>query len=322
MNLRLSSILQALVTVALLCWLFSDPGVRGSAALLRDADLRWAWLGLLAAGFSDLFAAARWWCCLHLAGLPVSFPRAVAQHFMGRFTTLFLPGSIGGDAVKIAWLAAEFPQRKFAGVLAVLMDRLTGFLAMLVAALIPAIGRREWLQSTPTTAGLSDGVLIFLAFASIGLLAWYISSRPRWLHCHPDWLPFRERIIEVAGVFDRFLGGGRRAAGALALSFLSLGTFFLVFHCAGRSLSADIAMIDLFSLMPTIDVVTMLPITLSGLGLREKAFETLLGALCGVAPGIAVLTSLTGFALYSAWSLPGAVILACYRLPAGARAAS
>jgi uncharacterized membrane protein YbhN (UPF0104 family) len=313
MKSRILPMLQALVTIALLAWLFSDSRVRESAALWREAGPGWIALALLAGGVSDLAAAIRWWCCLHLARLPIDFSRAAALHFMGRFTTLFLPGSVGGDATKIALLAAEFPDRKLAGVIAALLDRLTGFVAVMAAAVIAAVWRREWFERSPQTAGLVYAVLIFFAITAAGLHLWYVVSRPRFRHRHPQWLPFREHHLELSTVFDRFLEGGVRALLTIVLSFVALGSFFLVFYCAARSLHVAVPLGDLFAIMPTIDIVTILPITLNGLGLREKTFETMLGALCGVAPGPAVLISLGGFILDSVWALPGAATLMLYR---------
>ncbi len=308
-------VLQALITVALLAWVFSDPRVRTEAATLwRVADGRWVALGLLAAGVCELAGLLRWWCCLRLAGLPVGLRRAAGLHFMGQFATLFLPGSAGGDAVKIAWLAAEFPGRKIGGVLAALMDRLSGFVAILVAAFAVALLRREWFERTPLTAAFFHGVLIALAVAAAALVFWGITSHPRLRHRHPRWLPMREHVIEISGVFALLFTGGRRSLAALALSACALAAFFLIYYCAARALLTPLPLADVFSVMPVIDVITMLPVTISGIGLREKSFETLLGALCGVPPGAAVLISLGGFGLYACWSLLGAPVFLLYRI--------
>src|SRR6478672_3603818 len=103
MKSYLLPLFQAVLTVALLGWIFSDPHLRQEgAALWRQADPRWAFLGLLAGGINEAAGVARWWCCLQLAGLPVGVRRAAALHFMGLFATLFLPGSAGGDAFKMS----------------------------------------------------------------------------------------------------------------------------------------------------------------------------------------------------------------------------
>lgn len=311
---HLLPILQTIVTVALLVWIFGDPRVRQEvSALWRIADGRWVLAGLLAGGVGEIAGVLRWWCCLRLAGLSVGLGRAAALHFMGLFATLFLPGAVGGDAVKIAWLAAEFPARRIGGLLAALMDRLSGFVIIAAAVFAVAAFRHEWFERTPVTAGILHGVLITLALAALGLIFWAVTSHPRLRDRHPRWLPMRARIIEISGIFALFFAGGWRTVATVALSAANFAGHFLIFYCAARALAVPVPLADVLTVMPIIDVITMLPVTLSGIGLREVSFETLLGALCGVAPGAAVLVSLGGFGIYACWSLVGAPVFLLYR---------
>ncbi len=308
---KLLPILQTLVTITLLVWIFRDARVRSEAASLWHlADGRWLALGLLAGGAGELAGVLRWWCCVRLASLPVTLGRAAALHFMGLFATLFLPGSVGGDAVKIAWLAAEFPERKIGGVLAALMDRLSGFVVIIAAAFAVALLRREWFERTPVSAAILHAVLIALAVVAVALAFWAFTSLR---DLHPAWLPLRAHIVEISAIFTLFGKGGARSLATMALSCVAFAAHFLIFYCAARALATPLPLADIFSVMPVIDVITMLPITLSGIGLREKSFETLLGALCGVPPGAAVLISLGGFAIYACWSLLGAPVFLLYR---------
>lgn len=311
---KLLPILQAIVTIALLVWIFGDPRARAEASSLwKIADGRWVALGLLAGGAGEIAGVLRWWCCLRITGLPVGLGRAAALHFMGLFATLFLPGSAGGDAVKIAWLAVEFPERKMGGVLAALMDRLSGFVVLIAAAFTAALLRREWFERTPVSAAILHGVLLALALGAAGLLFWAITSHPRLRGLHPPWLPMRAHILEISGIFALFGKGGPHSLATLALSGIAFTAHFLIFYCAARALATPVPLADIFSVMPVIDVITMIPVTLSGLGLREKSFETLLGALCGVPSGAAVLISLGGFGIYACWSLLGAPVFLFYR---------
>ena len=58
--------------------------------------------------------------------------------------------------------------------------------------------------------------------------------------------------------------------------------------------------------MPIVTFVTSLPVSISGLGLREEMFKNLLGDLSHVTGDVAVLVSLTGFLIYVVWSIIGA----------------
>ncbi len=307
-------IIRIVFTIALFAWLLRDPSLRQQLASLPPPPAP-AWLlpAWVAAGLNELASLLRWWCCLHLAGVALPLRRAAALHFLGLFTSLFLPGMAGGDAVKIAFLALQFPQRKMGGVLAVLMDRLSGFVSIIVWTFIVAMRRGDWFHKTPATAALFHAVLIFLGIAAGALLVWFISSRAPLLRRTPQWIPLRARIIEIAAVFDTFFADRRRACAALILSAASHACYFLLFYFSALAFAADLSLGDAFSVMPVMDVVSMLPVTISGLGLRETTMQALLTPLCGIAPATAVFISLTGFIIAASWAFAGVPVFLRFR---------
>ena len=66
---------------------------------------------------------------------------------------------------------------------------------------------------------------------------------------------------------------------------------------------------DMLGVMPLVDTLTMLPVTLFGIGLRETLFEYLLGGLWNIAAGSATLASLGGFTLQAAVALLGGLLI-------------
>ena len=307
-------LIRIALTIALFAWLLRDSTLREQlAALPRPPAPAWLLPAWLAAGLNELASLLRWWCCLHLAGVPVPLRRAAALHFLGLFTSLFLPGMAGGDAVKITFLALQFPQRKMGGVLAVLMDRLSGFVSIIVWTFIVALQRGEWFRQTPATAALFHAVLIFLGVAAGALIVWFISSRAPLLRRTPQWIPLRARIVEIAAVFDTFFAGRRRACAALVLSAVSHAGYFLIFYFTTLAFAGSLSLGDAFSIMPVMDVVSMLPVTISGLGLRETTMQALLTPLCGIAPGTAVFISLCGFLIAASWAFAGVSVFIRFR---------
>jgi hypothetical protein len=112
-------------------------------------------------------------------------------------------------------------------------------------------------------------------------------------------------------------------ASLLAL-FSSFGVHFasfFLFCCAARALSIhsggpngpEISFGALLSVMPIILTLCALPISVGGTGVREVLFINLLGPLCNVAQPEAIMLSLTGFMLTSAWGMVGGLIYLLYR---------
>ena len=69
--------------------------------------------------------------------------------------------------------------------------------------------------------------------------------------------------------------------------------------------------------MPVVDVVAALPLTVSGLGVRENLFVELLGAKLTIGMQGALMVSLLGFAANGLWGLIGGVWLALHRWRSG-----
>ncbi len=312
-------VVRALLSVAILWWIVRDPAIGARLAAL-PAPIAPGWLlpAWLAGGLNELAGALRWWLCLRIAGIPLGLPHAAGLHFLGLFTSLFLPGTAGGDAAKIAAVMFFYPERRIAPILAMLMERFSGlFIVMIWTAAVGAL-RGEWFQKTAATATLFHTVLLFLATVAIVMAAWYLSNRPRWPFRHPAWFRMGARVAQLASVFDVFLAGGRRALAVLVLAGTCHAGNIGLYYFAARAQGMGWALADALSLMPVIDVVTMLPVTLSGLGLREAVFQALLVPLCAVPPATAVLVSLTGFFVGATWSLPGAAVFLWMRAPAPA----
>lgn len=311
---RWLTLLQIVVTVGALAWIFSDGSRRAEMArVLSHADPLWILAGLGCGLVNEAAGVVRWRLFLGVERIPISWRRTIALHFLGLFTTLFLPGSAGGDAVKMAYLMRDVPERRMPALFSILMDRLSGLVAMFASAAVPLLLRRDWFDRTADTRLLLQGVALVLLFILAIMVLWGVTSLPALRHRHPRWVPFREKLTESAVIFDDFVRGWRATLGAVLISFVSLYSYFLIFYCAGRALRAGVSVVDMLSVLPVMNVVTLLPVSLSGVGLREKTVEPMLRDLCGVPSATGYLISLLGFGLYLFWSLWGAAVLAFYR---------
>jgi len=307
-------IIRLVLTIAFFVWLFRNPDLRKQlAAVPSPSQPVWLLPAFIAAGLNECFGVFRWWICLHLAGIPVTLRRAAALHFLGIFTSLFLPGVVGGDAVKIALLALQFPQQKFSAVLAVFMDRLSGFVVISSWLLIASKIRGDWLRQTPATAAILNTILPVVCALAAGLLLWFLASRTKLMQRRFSRFPFRAQIVQIESGFDSLMADKLRTFSALILTGLCFITFSLVYYFSAHAFGHNLALADILTLMPLIDFITLLPVTISGLGLREAVFQTLLPPLCGIPAASAVIISISGFLIASSWALAGVPAFLAYR---------
>jgi len=99
---------------------------------------------------------------------------------------------------------------------------------------------------------------------------------------------------------------------ALLISFLVQVLNFSIVVTLAAGMGEKIPLLVLFVFLPIIITITMIPISISGLGVREGSFVILLG-LIGVKSEIATSLSLAWFFSVFVGSLPGLAIY--FRLP-------
>src|SRR5207253_9291500 len=253
----LITIIQLVVTIGLLVWVYHDPKkLVEMREALRHARLQWIGAGMLAYFVVEVAAAFRWHILLKVQGIRLTFPRLSGLSLIGMFYNQFLPGGTGGDIIKSYLLLKETSDKKAGALLAVVFDRLVGLLA-LVAITVTLISLRfDLLSQTPETRRLL-WILLFLLGSSIAaLLTSFIVSGFNLFHWLPHKFPGREKLIEVSAAYHlyaRHWVATFLAFGASLGAHLATFTTFLCVAYAFNVPSAfpeGVKVIDFFAVLP------------------------------------------------------------------------
>ena len=268
---------------------YSNP--REVAATLAGVDWRWV-LGAVLLVFADRALMAWRWIAL-LA--PVSETRpplgtVLRIFFVSTFLGTFLPGSIGGDAVR-AWSLARVGVGGHESMASVVMDRLLGVIAVFLMcgvglALAPQmLGERiVWIGLAATAIGCAAALA--LAFNA------RIAARYRLFAALNTYRGHRAGLIAVLG------------ASVLVQVIRVLQAWLL-----GLSLGIGAPLTAYFAFIPIILLVMLLPITFNGIGTSQAAFVWAF-RYAGVADEAAFALSVLFVALGIVGNLPGAVLYA------------
>jgi len=314
----IATTLQIAVTVAILYVLFRDPHQRAEMlATLRQADAGWLLLGFAMYGVVELVAGWRWQILLRVQGIELSWFRVFSLLVIGVFFNFFIPGGTGGDVIKIFYLLKETPGKRTVALLSVLVDRLIGLIALTVLAAVLIAADWQWLMSSPQVSKYVWPALIILGASFMGLHGSYIMTSRGWIHRLPARMPGRDKLAELALAYNLYGRAWQPTLAAFALSFIAHFAYFAVFYCTGQALRHDGIRMPTFgelcAIMPIVNTLSAMPISLGGLGVREGLFQVFLSRLCGVRPTDAVLISSTGYLLTFFWGLIGGVIYLFYR---------
>ncbi|HEY8901476.1 MAG TPA: lysylphosphatidylglycerol synthase transmembrane domain-containing protein [Chthoniobacterales bacterium] len=306
-------LLQTAVTAGLLAFFFHDPKFRADAlTALGRADARWLALGIAFAGIENFLGAIRWRIFLRMLAIDVPFWKSVQVCLVALFCNTFLLGAAGGDLVRAAYLVRRGASKTDA-LLSVLMDRACGLAALIFYTVILGAWNYEWLTSNPRAALLFHGVLAYEAVCAVAVLGALVISARDLANRLPGWMPCREFLLRLAGGYAKLAHEWSASLRALALSLAMILAYFGVFFSAAKALGGNISFLHLATIMPIADVISSLPISIGGMGVREWVFIGLLGPLAAIPPAVAISISLVGYLLNTSWGLVGAAILPFYK---------
>jgi uncharacterized membrane protein YbhN (UPF0104 family) len=316
----LLTLLQLVVTIAVLYWVFHDPAKRvqmGEA--LRTANYSWIVAAVFAYVLVEIAAAVRWQILLKVQQIHLSIPRVAGLFFIGMFYNQFLPGGTGGDIIKTYLLLKEAPSKKLGALLAVLFDRIVGLVALISITGVLIGLRYDFLSKTPETHQLLIGLLVILGSAVLALLSSFIISGFNLLHSLPPKIPGRAKLIELSAAYHLYARHWFATLAAFGASLVAHLATFLTFFCVAKAFqkSAGVGLIDFFSIMPIERTVSSLPISLAGIGWREKVLQVLLSNLCNVDQSVAALIGSMSFLVMLLCCVPGGIVYFFYK-PSGA----
>lgn len=287
--------------------IFGDSEIRaGAVRALEAAELIWLAGAVLAAACSELACAARWWIVVRAFGVPLRWRDALGYSAIGLFFSLGLPGSAGGDAVRVLHVAGRFPDKKHAVVFSVLADRFCG-LAALVLALFFSLGVNYRVFFSSGYGGALVWAAVALCGGGVLMLAlWWSTTWPGLADVFQRRFPgINTHLLKSGEVFQRMHRNPRAMLAGVLLSCVSLAAHFAGYYLAGRAFGVGVDMLRVFAVMPVVDTITALPVALYGLGLREAVLVTLLGGFYGIPAAGAALMSLGGFGAQALVALCG-----------------
>lgn len=263
-------------------------------------------------GLTLLIGTIRWRIALMAQGLNLPFSRTVEISLIAHFFNSLLLGSTGGDLLKAYYAARETHHKKTEAVTSVFVDRLIGLFSMLLFAALLMIPNRSLIGNQDLIAAVSItiigmltacGFLVYLAFWGRGSAEESLLSR--WLRKLPKG-DYWERSLRSCRIY------GKQSAvliKALALSMALNLACVLQFAAVAKGLGLGLPFTSLMFIVPAIICISALPITPSGLGVREHLFVgTLTVAAINVDAKLALSLSLLAYSGSLAWSLLGGIV--------------
>jgi uncharacterized membrane protein YbhN (UPF0104 family) len=261
---------RILVSLALLYLALRGINFTAIKSRLSQINVGWIELAVIVTVVQIFIGALRWREISELCQAPLTNLQAFRYNMIGAFFNQTLPSSIGGDAVRL-WLVNRTGAGWRAATYSILTDRAIGLiaLALIIVASLPwsygmiAGSKGRLALVSVDLAALAGG----LGFLLLGYLPW------TWLK---RWWPTRH--FHACSVIANEVILNRRSGPKIAVLSMAAHVLTVVIAwCAVRSISAPANFEQVFMLIPPIMLITMMPISIAGWGVREATMMVIFG---------------------------------------------
>lgn len=285
---RIANWLRLAVSVVLLAVLWTRIDLADALPRHRHlSTVLWLVAAIIVAIGGVVLSAWRWQRVLAVFDEHVRLRSLVAHYFSGQFVGNVLPSTIGGDVLRVTRLTTEIGSGPTAFG-SVALERLTGFIALpLICVLGFAVNPGLLGEGRSWIALLAAGLTV-TALAVILVLAAHPRAAGRFAG-GDGWRRFIEAVH--VGVV-RMRAEPRRALGAIGTAVAYQCSTVAVMWCVAHALGAPVPSGLFLAYVPAVAMAQVLPISLSGLGVREGMLVLLLtpfGVSTNQAVGIGLL---------------------------------
>lgn len=279
------------------------------AAAIRDALTKARWPLLIPAAVVALaglcLASLRWVILLRSLGIRYSPRQAFRCYLAGSFYGLAMPGAVGGDLARM--LLCQRQTGGHVGLIGatVLLERMLG-VTVLFCVLATGL-------ALASASPFPDSMGALVTAAGAGLLAAILLTPRLCRYLYARALPSEQvyRFWILQKVWEMLPIAGRLKAPTLIKAVLLSAGFQFADLCstwvAAAALGITLDLPALFVALPIAYLVTALPVSPAGLGLREAAFTFSLSQF-GTSTAEAALLALGAFSIRVAIGLLGGVM--------------
>jgi uncharacterized protein (TIRG00374 family) len=287
-------------------------------------------LALVICTASVLLTFVRWYVLVRAQDMPFSLKNAMRLGLIGYFVSTFLPGSVGGDVIKAAFLARQQSRRAVA-VATVLLDRVIGlvglvWLAALLGGLFWAAGAFEAITSHSAVVALETIIAVSWAIVGGSVLFWlllglipsgWVTGLERQLSRVPK---LGHSLAELWRAVWIYRSKGRSVGLALLMAIVGHVGFVVTFYCCACILipSEEIPTLATHFLLTPVGMMVQAGCpTPNGMGGGEYIFGALYalvdsaranGVLASLAKRVIEwILALTGY-LWYLWLKPGQAV--------------
>lgn len=306
MRHRVLFVLRLVLSLGLLVFLISKSGPSKLIFLAKNVHPLYLTVAFVLTVLAAVLSAYKWQVLIKIYGFDVPLRKLTSMYFVGQFFNSFLPTTIGGDTARIKDLNREI-KHGVESTISVFLDRFTGLIALLLIGSMTSF-------FLPFRLGFSYIMLTSaIILISLLFLSYLVLEKKDWL----VQIPGLRSSIEMMGISAKsrqvyqdilqFKADKKASQKAILISIFFHALAIVINYILAKGIRIDISFIYLCMFVPLITLISMLPASINGIGVREGAYVFFLSRI-GISESEAVALSLLVYTLSLAASLAGGVI--------------
>lgn len=253
------------ISAVLLFFILRSVNLNEAITSFRLLSFNLLALALLMQVASTVIASFRWFLIMKKIGSTEKFIFFLKSYFKGTFFNQGLPTSIGGDGMRILDYSKTC-NSKLDGFFGVFIDRFAGLAGLLILNIIALITGGDILP-----VDIRYKLLAVLAMLLLGLVVLLFLRRFK-LFTRNKWLGIIGQLSErYFQVYSDPISLALQLGLSILIHLCAMTTFYLL----GTGVGLDYPLMVYLVLVPPVILLTLLPISLAGWGIRESAMISL-----------------------------------------------
>ena len=290
-------VIGTFLSIALLIYLLSQQGWSEIVDALRQIPPIHLVLVVILMAISRISVGARWYSLLRSTTSNISFAESLRMTFAGLFAANFLPTTIGGDVVRLAGTLPRSEDR-VGSAASIAADRLVGLSGMAMAIPLGLGVLIDWIQTNAVAGGLFLQVVRISGFA--------VALTFNWSDAWTKFIKMFRRLIDVIVMWIR---RPRALIAAFGFTWLHMACLFSLLWLLLTGMGQTISFPMVAGLWSFTYLITLMPFSINGLGIREVSISYIFTNLGGVSIQSALTLALIVRTLEMIASVPGVFFL-------------
>ena len=259
-NFLMKKIIKILLSIIFLCLIFSYLiKIENLNNILKNTNIYYLLLALLFQILSTSLAAYRWSLIINTKKFTRKISFFIKSYFKASFFNQVLPSSIGGDAVRILDLISS-NYGKENSIYGVLIDRIVGLIGLLCLNLLTIIFIVNilplWLIK----------IIIFMSI--LGIISFFILFKIKDIKSIKNIIILKniyEFCIKLNEIYAKKFTLLKHISISIIVHILSVISIYYI----SIAINLDIKLTILLSTIPSVLLLTVIPISFAGWGVRE-----------------------------------------------------